>query len=58
MKQRESAKPLNVRIGGRLADELARIAAREQNGVSAVARRLITESLERTRVHQEHNHAA
>lgn len=36
---------LNLRVGGRLAEELTRIASREQNSVSAVARRLIVMAL-------------
>lgn len=39
--------PLNLRVSGRLAAELTEIAKREHNSISAVARRLITESLSR-----------
>ncbi len=37
---------LNLRIGGSLASALVRIAQREHNSVSSVARRLISQSLE------------
>jgi len=37
---------LNLRVGGRIADEISRIAKTEQNSVSAVARRLIVQALE------------
>jgi hypothetical protein len=37
---------LNLRVGGRIAAEITRIAIREQNSVSAVARRLIAAALQ------------
>lgn len=38
--------PLNLRVTGRLAVEIARIAERENNSVSAVARRLIVAGMD------------
>jgi hypothetical protein len=46
MQRQENSPALNLRVGGRLAAELMRIARTEQNSVSAVARRLIVQALE------------
>jgi hypothetical protein len=45
MQRQETSSALNLRVGGRLAAELIRIANHEQNSVSAVARRLIMSAL-------------
>jgi len=43
---------MNVRIHGRLAEELARLAEREHNSISSVARRLMTEGMAHMRATQ------
>jgi len=52
MQQEHASQALNLRIGGSLAAVLIRIAQREQNSISSVARRLISESLQRESVRE------
>jgi hypothetical protein len=51
MQRQETSPALNLRVGGRLAAELTRIAKTEQNSVSAVARRLIVQALDAANDH-------
>jgi hypothetical protein len=48
--QHEPSKQLGIRVPYRIAEELERLARAENNGVSAICRRLLTSALDERRV--------